>query len=339
MSRAIGGFFPLAPGGEASSNNYLSLWDVDLKNSLFFHNLRSAFWYLLTSAKPRKIWLPAYICPAMNQAAVKSGTTTEFYPINENLSPDVSFLESRLESGEGVVAVDYFGRNPGEGFLQLVKETNDIIWIEDRAQALNPSDHTWGDYILYSPRKLIGVPDGGILVSNSGELPSPANETLQTSRFVEAYRLRQQDLDEENNDKWYSIFSQYETEMVPGLLAMSDISMNILSSTDPNPHIRQRSENYEVLFETLEDIALFKKATDSFTPLGFPIKVSNCMAIAAQLASRRIFVPRYWPELPSEVREFGFEHSLAESVLVLPCDHRYGDAEMLTIARSVKELL
>ena len=46
-------------------------------------------------------------------------------------------------------------------FCVLVVVCFDIFWIEDCAQALVP-DVPWGDWQIFSPRKLFGVADGGV---------------------------------------------------------------------------------------------------------------------------------------------------------------------------------
>ena len=87
-------------------------------------------------ASPSTVWLPAFCCQSMLAAA--SSGSVHFYPLETDLSPAVDFLEARVEQGDVVICVDYFGALPSPEFRAFVKTRPDVWWIEDRAQALMP---------------------------------------------------------------------------------------------------------------------------------------------------------------------------------------------------------
>src|SRR5207302_4980229 len=90
-----------------------------------------------------------------------------FYHVGRDLEADVSKLNREAVPGDLVVGVDYFGYPVGSALRGLSTTRGDLFFVEDRAQALAPSGDFWGDWCLYSPRKLLGVADGGILVAAS----------------------------------------------------------------------------------------------------------------------------------------------------------------------------
>jgi hypothetical protein len=49
----------------------------------------------------------------------------------------------------------------------------------------------------------------------------------------------------------------------------------------------------------------------------------------------RIFAARHWRELPVQPREFRIEHSIAQELVTLPCDYRYGERDMHRVADAV----
>lgn len=336
----MGGFFPLEDVSKPRPHNYITAWHITPENTLAFHNLRSALLHLLTHFQPQKIWLPAYICQAVADAVECSQSELAYYPITVTLSPDVEFLQNAMADGDAVLGVDYFGRPPSDDFLNLVNRRTDIMWIEDCAQAMATGRPPWGDYLLYSPRKLLGVPDGGLLVSRSRALEWPNLRPPETENFLQPYRMRQQDVNEVDNDVWYARFLEEEALMVSGLVEMSEITKNILLSSDPVAHGERRRKNFEVLsVSELKSFALITEWDVNTIPMGFPIGVADPGHVVKQLARRRIFLPRYWPDLPANLLGFDYERSLAASVLLLPVDHRYDETHMQTLISEVMKVL
>lgn len=153
----IGGFFQLElTPATTSGKNFFDHWSITQLNHVCLHNARSCLHYLLQTQHVKKIWLPAYICQDLVAAVNNTSAALHFYPLTEELSPRVEFLHQFVQAGDFVLAVDYFGHKPAEDFLQFINLRRDIHWIEDRAQALSPALHTWGDWVIYSPRKLVG---------------------------------------------------------------------------------------------------------------------------------------------------------------------------------------
>src|SRR6266852_5720649 len=167
--RYIGGFFgiELPPAG---TPGLASFWSMPINPALTYVNGRSALAALLASVSPSKLWLPAYICRSVVQAAEATDTTFDFFPVNEMLQPDTAFLDSVARAGEIVLAVDYFGRSPEPEFLDFVERRRDLQFVEDACHAFDTGTAQWGHWCLRSPRKLVGVPDGGFLIPADGIL-------------------------------------------------------------------------------------------------------------------------------------------------------------------------
>jgi hypothetical protein len=341
MSKPIGGFLPLHLPKKVTGNfNFYHLWHITRENSVFFHNARSCLHYLLSEFNAAKIWLPAYICSSVVEAVSKTQTTINFYPLSSTLSPDIHFLQQNLKAGDYVLAVDYFGSLPHPHFLEWVQQRRDIHWIEDRAQAMLPSRYPWGDWVLYSPRKLIGIPDGGILMKMGPEkLPQPYYAPITSSDFMKATLLRFEDREEKYNAQWYQAFVASENAMQVSNLAMSRFSRDLLAILDPSDIIKTRQTNYNYLFQALHNIAFMKKAAQPYVPLGFPIRLPNAEPIWEALCQQRIFAQRHWLDLPSKPQQFPTEHQLAQELLTLPCDHRYSICDMDIMIKSLQPFL
>lgn len=328
----IGGFFPLALPFKYNTNNFFSYLNINPTNSLFFHNARSALRYLIISKKLKTIWLPAYICKEVAEVIRTTKCVVKYYPIKD-WSPDIGFLKKHIQQGESALAINYFGRMPVKDFLAFVKESRHVTWIEDRAHCLLPPEQIWGDYVIYSPRKMLGVPDGGII---QGKLFEPDFLELNSNNYIEASLSRFEDCNELNNEEWYSKYKAYEDLMPVGNYKMSRISMSILSSLNMKKIIEKRIANYELLYKELKDYSLLKCINKNFIPFGFIIKTKERDKLLKHLHNRKIFATTHWQELPVDKKDFPSEYKLSQELITIPCDQRYNSFDMKFIVKTVK---
>jgi hypothetical protein len=331
----IGGVLPLhLPGRPAAPHSVEGLWRRAGRSWSTYRSARGAFVDLLARLGPRTVWLPAYLCTTLADAARAVAGQLRFYPLDGQLEPDVEALTAA--PGDVVLVVHYFGRPPGAGLRALAAARPDIVWVEDRAQALDPAVPPFGDVLLYSPRELLGVPDGGVLVgvrhAFGGSSGAPGPEAAELARPL-LLRLEA----EEHNDLWYGAYRASEAAMPSGPAPMSRLTEALLARIDVEPVARARRDNYARLHAALADLALFPDPEPAWVPLGLPVRVVDAAALARRLALRRVFCARHWGELPSDADAFAREHRLARELLTLPCDQRYGAADMDRLARMVRE--
>jgi hypothetical protein len=152
-------------------------WSKDGPFKLFS---RSAFaMAALAKSFPGPLWLPAIFCHQSTLPAREIGANISFYPVSDDLSPDWAACEEMISKGKPALffLVHYFGF-PNPALLQT-REFCDRFGtklIEDAAHVLRPiaGIGTVGDAVLWSPHKLLGVPDGAILTGPLAEnIPSP----------------------------------------------------------------------------------------------------------------------------------------------------------------------
>jgi hypothetical protein len=332
MGRAIGGFLPLRVAcGASPAMSVLDRWTANNPDVWLLHNARSALHSLWTGLKPHRVWLPAYTCSEIARA-VPAGVAVQYYPLSKQLLPNVDFLDGQISDGDHVLAIDYFGRPPATEFTSLVHDRTAIGWIQDGAHALGAADTAWGDWILYSPRKLLGAPDGGILVAR--QKPLWPIVTVPASNFAFALPSieRLEDRDEIENERWYANYVREEAAMKISAQTISLLTMEVLRVSDFHQDCEARRRNYQTLHRRLGQWAFFPDPEISFAPLGFPMRVEAAGAICANLAKQRIFAARHWTGLPSDPNMFVSEHRLATELLTLPCDYRYDELDMNRVA-------
>jgi dTDP-4-amino-4,6-dideoxygalactose transaminase len=316
---AIGGVAPaVVPGPVADS--LWDRWTDGWGHAAAFSSARSALAALLRQQQPRRLWLPSYVCQTLLDGAAE--VPISWYAVDGRLEIDLS----GVEAGDAVLVVDYFGRSA------LAERRPDAFVIEDRAQALDPDGPPFGDVLLYSPRKLFGVGDGGLLVSNQ-PLPTPEEPGDDTLWAPNDARAR--DPDGLDPGVWRPAFIAREAGFEPDGRAISGRTLAALQGVDWRSEAAARRANWAVLAAGLGDLALWPERDVAFTPLAFPILVADAAAMSAWLADRRIWAPRHWAEVPSPI-PFTAAHDLARRCLSLPLDGRYGASDMARIVEAVR---
>lgn len=293
-----------------------------------FRTGRAALAALLRHRGIRRLWLPAYVCTSVADGA--GDCELCWYATGDRLDVQAEALDG-VRSGDAVVVVDYFGRSPSQAVRQLAQR-RDVLWIEDRAQALAPDAETFGRIVLHSPRKLFGVGDGGILVGD--DLPESVGSG-NDDPFA-PNDLRAADPDGRDPRPWFDAFRAREAAFDDAPTAMSPRTLDALKSIDPASEIAARKANWAVLAEALPDIALWSVKKPDFAPLAFPVVVNDAAALSAHMALSRIWCARHWAELPSP-QGFATEHALSRHCLSLPLDGRYDSNDMERIIAILRE--
>lgn len=114
----------------------------------------------------RRLWIPAYLCCPVLEAATAAGLAVALYDIDETLAPR---LETVLpEPGDALLIVHYFGIVAPLARLRTFCAEHSLPLVEDCAHALpDPGGHgagSVGDVAVFSLRKLGPLPGGGLLV-------------------------------------------------------------------------------------------------------------------------------------------------------------------------------
>jgi dTDP-4-amino-4,6-dideoxygalactose transaminase len=329
---AIGGVMPAEAAGPPRPDSIWNAWRADFQQGAAFANARSALAALLTQREVRRVWLPAYVCGAVADAAAAARASPCYYGVSLRLEPDCGALERDLAAADAVLIVDYFGRPPGEAWRNLMAHRPDVLFIEDRAQALDPGEASLADAVIYSPRKLLGVADGGMLLTRT---PAPAPSEPADDGLWGPQDARAADPDGLASETWRPLFTAVEDAMRPSTAAATARTQETLKSTALEPIAAARRANWRQLVEALAPWALWPEATPGFAPLAFPILTADAKLAVAALAETRIWAPRHWASLPSDPASFPDAQRLASACVSLPLDQRYGAPDMKRIIEIV----
>jgi hypothetical protein len=332
LAPAIGGVFAAETSGPPVEGSLWDAWSSPFPHHAAYANARSALAALLRQRRTARVWLPAYGCPSLLAGATAGASELRFYPVGADLAFRGGTWTSELAARDAVVVVDYFGRPAGDAWPRERERRDDLMWIEDRAQALAPGP-PFGDAVIYSPRKLVGVGDGGCVFANlTLPVPSvPADEALWAPEDARAA-----DPDGHAPSLWRPAFQQREARMAASDAAATPRTLAVLKATSLAPIAERRRANWRRLAEALPEYALWAIANPSFAPLAFPILTSDAAAAVRALSEARIWAPRHWADLASPAADFPDAHWLAQRCISLPLDQRYGAADIDRIAAAVR---
>ena len=119
-----------------------------------------------------------------------------------------------------------------------------------------------------------------------------------------------------------------------GLVGMSLLTQNMLSSIDYNRAADSRINNFNILHDSLGLINEFKLNDKSACiPMVYPFLIKK--DIKSELIAKGIFVATYW----IGQKDRGYGDILERYLLPLPIDQRYSLEEMEYIVKEIKKII
>ncbi len=285
---------------------------------------RSCIFFLVQLLRPSCVHVPYYVCDAVVQALEAAGVRHRFYDL------DVA-LEIRQPpelSGEDLlIYVNYFGIKGGYA-LDLARKYGPQLLVDD-SQAFFQTGYP-NAWAFNSARKFFGVPDGAYLYGPASVPNFPAAQRGYdhlVERFVG------------NNTKSHQLFRTHEAKLDHSLRSISPLSLELLKRIDYSAVAAIRRRNFAELHHALATLNhLSLDLATGMVPLYYPLLLD--IPLRPQLIQRGVFVPQLWPEvITRSVCRFRLERNLAQLLLPLPIDQRYGIPEMTRVITEVKTTL
>lgn len=303
-------------------------------NSAKYQSGRAALRAVLEYAGIKRVFLPVYICNSVIQAVVDSGAVVESYMLDDSLYPEE--LPNHISKETVVLYVNYFGLCL-QNVQRLSKEITKRKLIIDNSQALFASPAN-AKATIYSIRKFMGVPDGGLLVTNGFDIKAPKNEDTGSLARMKHILLR---MAYSARTGYSSYVESEKTLNDTNPLKMSRLTKRLLSSIDMDVVKERRRENFKELSLKLDRFNKFKwDITDDIVPLCYPLLIEeNVDKLKEELIGKGIFIPTYWPDIKSRISNNSLEYCLSHCCLFVPCDQRYAISQMNTIAREITAAL
>jgi len=306
-------------------------------NYRLFESGRSALRALVPALGSGYILMPEYICDSVLKCF--SSELLIFYRLKNNLQIDADDLLSKINADTAVVyLMHYFGTMQSMdtcSLLQAKKEKYGFTIIEDSTHSIFSKKRTIGDYCVASLRKWFALPNGAVLYSD-GNFQLPSDRIRRRSDHDKAYAMMLKTLCLEGalncRAVYRKIFNDCEDRLdtADGIWSISDFSAFLLRCTDVYEAIRRRKSNFRFLEDKLCTMGLAPIGyfTEEDCPFAFPVLVPDRDGFRQYLMDHSIYCAIHWPFDGSAHSERPMAQTLANSILSLPIDQRYGEEEM-----------
>ncbi len=313
---AIGGYFELADYEEGKGFPH--------QDGVLLNTGRNALEYILEYIpNVKNVYMPIYTCEAILQPLKRNYITFTFYHINNKFEIDEDI---HLGEGEYLIVNNYFGLKD-KYINHLIKKYGERL-IVDNSQAFfanMPKDVK----AFYSPRKFVGVADGGVAVGVDDKyslLYDEDDSTLHDTHLL----IRKQ----KGAEAGFKFFQQNEMALDnQPIRRMCRITRDILFHIDYDDVITRRRTNFKYLHSALcsTNHIQIPPFGDFACPMVYPYWGELGKDIRNLLLKNKVFTARYWPNVLNWGHNHDLEYLFAEEIIPLPIDQRYGNIEMKRI--------
>lgn len=277
---------------------------------------RAALAYLIITKSIKRIWLPYFLCETISDTCKNYGVDICYYKINKELHPQYI----RANDSDFIYIVNYYGQLSAENIRNIKKAYNNVIVDNTQAYFDEPIDEL---DTIYTCRKYFGVSDGGLLYTKdvNYNLELKIDESYNRIRYILGRYER-------NAGEFYKdACDNNENLGLEPIKRMSKLTENLLHAVDYQFVKDRRTENFSFLHEKLGIINELevKPVVGAFM---YPFMVENAREIKKRLIEHKIYIPTLWPNVVNDLPHDWWEWKLANNILPLPCDQRYGIEEM-----------
>ncbi|MDM1348440.1 hypothetical protein [Myroides marinus] len=313
MRRSVGGYLALE----------LNKGQVVHSDAIAVNSGRNGLRYILQVRKYSKIYVPYYTCDVVLTTIEELGIVYDFYKIDSKLEP--IFEWEQIKENEVFLYTNYFGIKD-EYVRKLVKQIKKCII--DNAQAFY-ADPITGIDSFYSPRKFLGVPDGGYVYCDA----ETTIEDQDVSYERMSHLLKRLEFDAEEG---YGDFVENEKYLDNSpLKRMSVITEALIGSADHQSIKNKRINNYNYFYKAFKEVNKIDLplAIDS-VPLVFPLWIDK--EVKSTLQSNRCYTATYWSKVLEWTVVDSLEYKLTKEVVYLPIDQNIAIEELKLIINLIK---
>lgn len=285
---------------------------------------RNSLAYLFKSRGVSKLKIPFFICNSILDVCDREGVKKSFYHIGLDFKP----LNTELEADEWLYLVNFYGQLDNLEIQEYVDKYGRVIVDQANAYFEDPLPDV---DTIYTCRKWFGVADGAFLYTNSVVTDVfPVDESYDRMRFLLGRY-------EKSAAEFYAEYSEnnkcFRTEPIKW---MSKLTANLLHGIDYEVVKIKRQENFRYLHDRLGRRNRLKPRSATFM---YPLMIENGKEIRKHLQEQNIYIPTLWPSV-FEVADPNFlEYTMAENILPLPIDQRYGIEDMEYMCSAIEKLL
>ena len=286
---------------------------------------RNALAYLLRARRIKRLWIPKFICDSVTGVCEREGIPYSLYSVGMDFRPSE---EIPLRDGEWLYFVNYYSQFDNDQLAEYYKKYRQIIVDNAQSYFQPPLPHV---DTIYTCRKYFGVADGAFLYTDT-PLPDefPQDESFDRMGFLLGRYER-------TANEFYTDYNTNNKYFIDQpIKRMSKLTGNLLHGIDYGFVEKKRRENYTYLHERLSSINQIKLKDATFM---YPLMVEDGALIRKKLQAEKIYIPTLWPTVFKLTKSDDLEYKMADNILPLPIDQRYGYEDMAYIAQEVMKCI
>jgi hypothetical protein len=332
----IGGEHWLAPAA-AAEHSMQAMLQAAVGEASFFATGRDALFTLLKSLPHTRIHLPDLLCESVYRACRQAGKEVVTYEVGPALSPR-EWRGAAPQPGSCILVMHYFGTC--SGFLLQHARSLGLTVISDAThlvfnaaalrEAFIGSDHT-----VASLRKSAPFPDGGFAASRDHGAVRPSEPVREEFVALRAAGLLSRGFSARggfSDDENFVLLKKAEAlidEVPVGAHACSYLTRELLHTIDVAREATHARSNIALLQSLLRGVCTTINTRRNPSPYFLCLFRSREERdrVRSALASSRCYCPVHW-----DTRHLPQPSPLSDLCLSIPCDARYGDAQMRRIA-------
>ncbi len=283
----------------------------------------SLAWLAALRGPQPRIALPAWFCNASLAPLRAMGARFTFVTVDDQGQPDWD----SVQQADLIVAVHTFGQINDLGAARAACQRTGAWLVEDCAHVLGPVPGMGsGDYALYSPHKLLALPEGAVLVSTGGNLPEIPDLPVSSPWSWLRRRLIQKALPDLARRHLPQGGPACFLDVPPDApLASPEMpsafTLKMMAAADLDREAARRRANARSLRDALAPIKGWQPffSDDGPAPYRFVLRCQDeATAIDRYAALRAAKLPvETWPDLPPEVND-SQAVALRRSLILLP---------------------
>jgi len=278
---------------------------------------RNALEYILLANKYKKLYLPFYSCDVLLEPLNRNNIAHEFYRIDENFEP--LFDYKNIQENEAFLYINYFGLKENHA-KEIASHCKNLIIDSSQSFFSMPIS---GIDTFYSPRKFLGVPDGGYAYCKL-KLESELQKDISFERCE--HLLKRIDISAEEG--YASFVANDQNLNNEPIKIMSDLTKSLLASCDYKAIMAQRKNNFNYLHHLLKDKNKLQiESADENVPMVYPFWQED-ETLKSKLLQHKIYTATYWPNVFEWCNEGDLEYKMAKEIVYLPIDQRYAEKDL-----------
>jgi len=312
---------------------------------------REALLYVGRNCRPSgvaTILFPSYSCWSMSAPFRKSGWNIVYYRLNEDLTVDEAYMDKllRLYDPDAVLTMNFYGSACTAGAVAAVKAyRSDIIVIEDFSHCTFCLKEIFDenvDYYVSSIRKSVGVCDGAVILSRTEMNGSfiDSGSSGFSERRAAAQKMKEYYGFSKSEDCKEFFLEEFKAceEILDGFDAVrpaSELAMMQIAQVNGGRIAYARRENMKHLWGLLDGrVTMVPGLERAFggAPFSLPVLVGNRDEVQHGLARRGVYAPVLWPICDEARKVCPVSALMADRMLSVPVDQRYGWDDIEDIA-------